>query len=412
MSTERALDVISSLSNVTTGQIPGLINTTLPEDIDTSTEMAGTVSVSLPTEGGDASWSLISPDFATGFSFITNAYVTPALCIVGLLCNSLGLNVLWKDVKQQKVSVYKYLLALVCFDITFLAISLIRVTPSIVGIFDLHLSKYIDSHMKLGIVYADMSFSYTAKGMILVMSCERLVSLVKPLHVKNMWLSKYPLTVIFVCFIFNAIFLLPVPINAEVVTLQDGNQTDYMFKFKNHEAFMKSYMIVQVVVQDFFPITCLVIINMAIPLQYYRITRKRLSTLNINSESVTDQQGKITITVLIITVLYILLITPTVVVKFLQFFDLNYSIHGKYRLVLWFAIDVNNLLSYINAANDFLVYFLVSNNNRNLLKRKFCGCCAQNRFLQAPAGDISIGQTGSKKALPSSPHGRYFLAKY
>ena len=322
----------------------------------------------------DAFVPMLPEDFVKDFGFVATAIVTPVLCIIGIFGNSLGVGIIWRDMRRQKMSIHMYLFALILFDIIFLAISLVRVVPSIIEPTNRHLANYVDAHMKYIVIYLDMNFTYASRAMVFVMSCERLLSLVKPLHVKNMWLGKYPVRIITICFTFNALFLMPVPINSEVVLLPVGNSSEYIFRFKNYKTFMASYWLIQVIVQEIIPILSLIIINIAIPVQFYRISKERLSSLTINQHSMGKQQKKLTVTVMIITAMYILLSLPMIVILCLQYVSPDYSTRGKYRLIFWFAVDITNLLSYVNAANDFLVYFLVSNKYRALFKKRLC-CC-------------------------------------
>ncbi|MEW8548625.1 MAG: 7 transmembrane receptor, partial [Candidatus Thiodiazotropha sp.] len=241
--------------------------------------------------------------------------------------------------------------------------------------FDEDLGRYLAQYMRLGMVYVDMNFTHSARFIVVVMSCERLVSVLKPLHVKETWLAMYPIRIIIICLVFNALFLLPVLINAKVVEVQDGNTTEYMFTFRNYETIMAPFMVVQVIVQSFLPLLFLIPINIAIPLQYYRISARRRSVLKVASNEAMNQQGKITATVMVITFMYILLSAPLIAIKLLQFVDPDFSMNGKYRIVLWFVIDLSKFLAYLNAANDFVIYFVVSNSYRAVFKEMYCGRC-------------------------------------
>ena len=318
----------------------------------------------------------ISKETLARFSLIVNAILTPIICVVGLIINGLGIGVLWRNTKQQRMSVYQYLCALTIMDVLFLATGVVRASPGILIYFDAHLSNYIETHMKLGIVYLDMIFSYTSSAMIVVMSFDRLVALVRPLHVKSTFLAKYPLCVIFLSFLFNTVFLLPLPINSEVVMFQDRNRSEYLFRFKPYtKGFMNVFVLIQSIVHNFVPITCLIFTSIAIPLQHYRIIQNRKEGLNKKTTSVANKQMKITWVVVIIAFLYVLLSAPTFVIKVLQFVNPDYGFEGKYRMVLWFTVDLNNLFSYINAANDFFIYIIVSNQYRDIFKTQYCMCC-------------------------------------
>ena len=317
----------------------------------------------------------ISEDTVKNFNTATKTFVNPAVCLLGFVGNSLGVGVLLRQARTQKLSIFWYLTALTLLDVVFLALGIIWVLPSIFMVYNPDLGRYLAQYMRLGLVYVDMNFTHSARFIVVVMSCERLVSVLKPLHVKETWLAMYPVRIIILCLIFNALFLLPVLINAKVVTMQGGNTTEYMFTFRNYETFMAPFMVVQVVVQSFIPLIFLVPINIAIPLQYYRISAKRRSVLNVASNEAMNQQGKITATVMVITFMYILLSAPLIAIKLLQFVNPDFNMNGKYRIVLWFIIDLSKFLAYLNAANDFVIYFVVSNSYRAVFKELYCGRC-------------------------------------
>ena len=338
---------------------------------------------------------IISETVVRTFSYIIKSYATPPVCMLGFIGNLFGVGVLWRQAKQQKLSIFWYLCVLTIMGIIFLGLGIVESIPVFVRIYDANLSKYLVAYMQRSLSYCNMISLHTARLTVVVMSCERLLSVARPLHVKTSWFAKYPVRLVMGCLLFNALFALPFVINGTVITQQKQNETVYMYTFKNYKTLMSKYWVVQVVVQSFIPMLILIPINIAIPVQFYR-ARKRLRTaLESRKTGSSGIQRKITGTVLIITVLYILLSVPLIIIKLLQLINPNYSMVGKYRLVFWFFVDLGKFLAFVNAANDFLVFFLVSNNYRAVFKKMYCGC-----YTQDVDGEKSLVQAST----PSASH--------
>ena len=330
------------------------------------------------------------------FSYVTRTILNPIICLVGFVSNSLGVGVLKTQARQQKLSIFWYLFALTIADIMFLGQGIIDSIPRIghvFGTFDTDLSKYLMAHFRTGLAFFDLTFLHSARYIVVVMSFERLISVMNPLHVKSTWFAKYPMRIVIGCVIFNALIALPMLIFATVLTRQKGDSTEYIFTFKHYDEFMSHWWIVEATFHSFVPMLFLVPINIAIPIKLYRAS-KFVSALNRN---ISTQQKKVTITVMTITILYIFLTIPFLVMKILQYVDPDFNMQGRYRLYFWFIADLGRCLGYLNAANDFLVYFLVSNNYRSVFKTMYCRPCGGK-----PETERLYRQKSARHALSSS----------
>ena len=377
-------DVNDNVSNLTT--------ISPDEDLDSSTPVATTVASQRNTD------TLLSEEAIEKFGFISKFFLIPIICTFGLVGNSLGIGVLWQDNRQQKLSIYFYLSALTLADLLYVTVGLLRTIPEILMSFDIEIAKYIDAHAKPTVIYLDMAFSHTASAMIIVMSIERLFALIRPLTVKNTWFSKYPAQVVLLCVLFNLLFLLPYPISFEVVSFETGNSTEYSLRFKEEaNESMRTFMTVQRIVDNFLPMIILIGTNVAIPAKYYGISKRRLVALNMvgRGGQLGSQQAKITSTVFAVTFMYMLLQIPVLISFLLPYLDVEYSFDGEKRLVFWFFVDLGNLFNYINAANDFLIYILVSCHYRSVFKAKYCGCFSRGKLYMENSALSVIGQTTS-----------------
>ncbi|XP_052799323.1 G-protein coupled receptor 183-A-like [Mya arenaria] len=339
----------------------------------------------------------ISEESYNNFAFVSNVFVTPIICVSGMLGNCLGLGVLWRDTKQQKLSIYIYLLALTLFDTIYLLVGLIRSIPQYIRLHNEHMANYIEEHMKLGSIYIDMVLAHTGTGIIIIMSIERLLALVRPFTVKHTWLSKYPRGLIGVCFFVNVVFLLPFPICFEVDSyIGASNHTVYYLRFASwSKAPMDYFQLLQTFVDFFIPCVVVLATNIAIIVAYSRMLKKRVSTLSVVTGG---QQAKLTVTVFCITIMFFLLSLPNLFIKVLAFIDKEYSFDGRYKLAFWLFIDISNLFTYINAANDFAIYILVSTHYRMVFCDMYCTC----RWSSADEFSSATGLDGSSERRPTS----------
>lgn len=324
-------------------------------------------------------------DYET-FAFVTNIILTPLVCSVGLLVNGLGLGVLWLDTKLQKLTIYVYLCALTLFDTMYLFFGLCRSVPHFIDLWDHNLANYIGEYSKIVTIYIDMILVHTSTAIIIVMSIERLMALVCPFTVRHSWLAKYPRTIALVCFMCNVLFLIPFPVNFKVSCYRNSdNETTYYIHYNEHSVpFMDKYVIVQTIIDNYLPGFIILAVNLAIPVAYAKVFKARLTTLKMSLPQ-SSKQTKITLAVLCITILYFLLFLPNLFIKTMAFIDEQYSFSGNYKLTFWLFVDISNLFAYVNAANDFVIYVLLSDHYRTIFKRVYCKCLKRNRNLDGLA---------------------------
>ena len=328
------------------------------------------------------------------FSHITRSFINPCLGIVGFVGNILGVGVLWRQARQQTLSIFWYLCALTIADVMFLALAVVDAVPRVVSVFDIELSKYLIAHFRTGLTFVDNTLLHTARFIVVVMSCDSLISVVKPLHAKDNCFSKYPLRIVIGCLIFNIIIASPLVIFSTVKTIEKDNVTEYVFTFRNLDTFVAHWWVAEAIIHNFIPMFILVPINIAIPNKFYMATARM--RLHLRAEG-THQQGKVTVTVLAITIMYIFLSIPLMVMKLFQYINPDFNMQGKYRLYFWFMADMSKCLAYLNAATDFIMYFLVSNNYRVVFKSMYCGVCNKSRNSQEHhQNDLSVVNSRDK----------------
>ena len=159
------------------------------------------------------------------FSYLTRTFINPVICAFGFVSNSLGVGVLKTQARQQKLSIFWYLFAITIADIVFLGLGIVDCIPRlghVIGIVDADRSKYLTAHFRTVQSFFDQTSLHSARYIVVVMSIERLISVMNPLHVKDMCFAKYPIKIVIACVIFNALLALPLLIFPTVITVQKG----------------------------------------------------------------------------------------------------------------------------------------------------------------------------------------------
>lgn len=329
----------------------------------------------------DAMRSVMSQETYQQFSDIANDIFTPILCSVGLIANVFSLSVLYRASRMEKLTIHVYLCFLTLLDSTFLFVGLIRSIPKVMNRFDKYLANDIEQHANLGFIYFDMVLTYTTGTLIVVMSVERLLALIRPFSLKDSWLTKYPKIIVALCVCSNAAFLSPFPINFEVASFQNfENQTEYYLRYKKYAAeFMDRYMIAHTVINNYIPATILLCSTTRM-LIFFWTFRQRALTLRKHA-SHGRRQIKISVAVLCITIFYFLFSIPDIFIKTRPYFNADYSFSGKERWSFWMWSDLSNIFSYMSAANDFIIYILVSDHYRRIFMNLHCPCVGQSETV-------------------------------
>lgn len=339
---------------------------------DSSSESSLPSTLTTAYATSDSTYSVVPAEGYEKFSFYLNVAAVPAVCGVGFIANLLGISVLHKAAKLEKITIHVYLFFLTTLDAIFLLVGVIRTTPNFIHLFDKYLANAVEVYANLGFVYIDMVLTYSTSSVVVVMALERSIAIVRPFSLKTSWLTIYPRRILTLCVLGNALFLSPFPINFEVWSFQNfENRTEYVLRYKIYNVnFMDSYTMVHTVVNNYVPAIVLLGTTATMILFFSRFRQRHLSQ---NRQSLINRkQLKITATVLCITVFYFLFSIPDIFIKTRSYFDKDYSLSGKYRWSFWMLVDVSNMFSYLSAANDFVIYILVSDHFRNIFIDMFC----------------------------------------
>lgn len=359
-----------------------------------STSVASMVTTAEIIASKDSEIPIISEEAYERFSFVMNAVTIPIVCVVGLTANLLGLCVLFRASKLEKLTIHIYLCFLTCLDSLFLTLGFIRSIPKCIHFYDKYLGNSLEVHSNLGLIYVDMILTYATGSVIAVMAVERSFALIRPFALKDFVLTNYPKTIVFLCVVGNAILLCPFQINFEVGSFQDSeNRTEYYLRYKEYaESFMDAFTIFHTVVNNFIPGVTLIGATIAMLASLSQYRKRGLSQQR--QSSIGRKQMKITIAVLCITIFYFLFSIPEIFIKTVSYFDKDYSFSGRYRLSFWLLMDISNAFSYLSAANDFVIYILVSDQYRKIFVEMYCVCRKgkENSYI-ATIPEVSERQT-------------------
>ena len=329
------------------------------------------------------SWEIqhnLSEDTIKTFAFVSNTIIIPVLCVIGIVINSVGISVIWWDVRRKTMSSFLYLFAVIVFDILFMVGGLIKTAPWIVYLFNRDLSYHIRAQMKLGTMFTDMTFTFSARAVLCVLSFERLLSLIRPPYVmKHILVTKCPLRIISTCFLFTALFLMPIPMNSDIAQKEYNNKTVYILQYKQHISLMKIYMNIIDGLQEVFPVLFLVSLSFLILWKFFYNDKERDGKYSLHSKVMKTKDKAVTLMVMSLVITHSALSVPTVVVKCLQILDEDFHTHGKYGHTICFITDFCSLLMYVNAASDCFAFCVASKCFRNHFARKCRTCCTNKQ---------------------------------
>ena len=298
------------------------------------------------------------------------------ICLLGFITNIIAVPVLVRQAKMQKISSFKYLCTLTAVDIIYLGVGLASSIPRLVRLFDENSYGYLPASLKLGLAYIRHTSVYTSRFIIIAMSSERLIAVASPVNVKNSPLAQFPTQIISGCAIFNGLFCLPYPICGSVI---DGKDVNSSITVDRHTlayscgVFMEDYILAEAIIHNLIPTLFLLLINIAIPIQFYKASSELRTILNQPGSGTASQQWKITANVALISVIYMLLSIPFIVCKIHNISAVpDYFIYMTHQYRLDLLCHMGLTFSYVNAANDFLVFYIVSSKYRAAFKTVFC----------------------------------------
>lgn len=304
-------------------------------------------------------------------SNIIYTYVIPTICLCGFVGNFMAVAVLYRTARQFKQSIYIYMCALTVVDTLYMVISLVRCVTQIIKTIGKPVYNFVYKHSFVAMMLCDITVSDVSVFMLIIMSVERFVAIRSPLTVKNCLIAKKPCLFIFMACLFVVIVVAPLPFCLEMTEdFNSENNTHihvttkpYMVKFFDY------YMHFHSALLNYAPFLIIVGLNIALPIQYSK-SMKRSSINSFNNPA--DNQKRILSTVFVVTMTYTLLTLPQIFIETLSAVDKRFSMHGSEKNLFWLIEDVNNILTNLNMATDFIIYILMSRIYCRRFMNMFC----------------------------------------
>ena len=307
----------------------------------------------------------VNPRVYEQFDFVVNMILTPILCVLGLVGNSVGLYVIGKDPSSKKHTIYTYMFSPMAFDILFLLLGLVTGALDILEHYDAYLGNKIKAYSWAYKGYCTVVLKHMGSILLIIMTLERWMSLVFPYHVKQSYLSRNPKTIVTVSFVVSAVYIIPFTAGVTVLETTDArNRTIYANGIdQNYFPVFYIYTYIETTVLHYLAPAFVLVFNILTVVSYSRFVKKRSS---LGKRHMSDNQTKITFVVCCVAGLYILLSLPNIFVQTLIFINDDYSFYGRYNLTFDLFIQLGDFLARINAAADFFIYILVSNHFRSV----------------------------------------------
>ncbi|XP_070195820.1 FMRFamide peptide receptor frpr-18-like [Littorina saxatilis] len=243
-------------------------------------------------------------------------------------------------------------------------------------------------------IYVSIYVGIVAKrGSYVVMcllSLERLYAVVKPLHIKEFFLSKFPVLCICLAYALSALWHLYIPLRTTVEEAFHPVIGVYC-KFQRTELYLKT-----TAVNDFFSLSAKIVLSYGALfgqmvlnlLTIWALKRHNVKSNMVKSTASDDskkqRERQLTVTILAATISYVTLSFLSVLLSILSTVYPTFYEAGKHRNIYSILIDLSFNLNILSMAIDFLCFFSMSANYRKtLLQMLPCKTCCAARNAKA-----------------------------
>ena len=332
-----------------------------------------------------------------------------AIAVAGICGNVLGtVFLLYTNVKQ---SFHVFLLSLMMNDAVYLLVALTRSILILLVSSESDLTPY---YLRVFLTYLrviQILFSNTTVFIITCWSLERFVSLCFPLRGKRIRSRRFAIVAICSGFVLNIAVFTPQFILQEVPKHGDSHISFTPLKWKNDNgSIARVYRSVGIIVIRYLPTAIAFLANTVLFIKLLR--RKRRAFLFANRQSRKDRtrfdEFGTTVTLILITTFLLLSIVPSTTAQILAhnypelYLNVNRKENGHYKTLVAFG----KFVSAFSAANDFVVYILLSRRSRVTLKhtitKRWCNCL--NSHPQVPLGSRAVFSRHSADSCKFSEH--------
>ena len=306
----------------------------------------------------------------------------PMVCIFGILGNILNLLVLTQKQLQSSMdrlekSAHLGLVALAVSDMMFCTLALplafLPKPSAYLGLTSLLTLSYSVYHQPLLNI-----FLFSSTWLTVVMATGRYLAICHPLHVRGFINLKGTRAAICLVFLFSVLINLPqfwqhyissepCPIAPQCTCYWRGNGQLF-----TNKTFVLAYMFTWSILGVFVPIIILAVCNICLINALQRSNRMR-RRYRANQQTATDSGHRITPTLITIVLLFIILVCPSEIFKFVKRVALHQGSHPKQFFHLQTITHITNFMVAINFAINFVLYCAINVHFRKIIK-KFILC--------------------------------------
>ena len=306
--------------------------------------------------------------------FVMFQILMPIVCSIGFTGNLLSVGVLFHS--HDKNAFSTYLKALTLSDMMILLLGIVQSVSKILqGYLNKEFSTLIDVWVHLIVNFGTFNFARGLSSLLItVLSIDRCVSVAFPLNIKEFVLEKYPKVTVAILLVVEVILRTPTVVWTYVKSYRDcTNTTVYYLEYRDWSkgpTLRQGFYWFLIICDMLLPVLIVIFMNMSILISLKR--RPKLTASSKKNETKgAFEQNKILVTLMILSLSYILTVLPYTSVYILAAIQPNFTLASKEFYLRSVMIGTNILLVALNSANDFIIYILSSNRFRALFKKKY-----------------------------------------
>ncbi|XP_041347333.1 uncharacterized protein LOC121367287 [Gigantopelta aegis] len=305
-------------------------------------------------------------------------YLMFVLPEIGVVLNSV--NVVIFSSKEMKNAFSRIIVCLSAAEI----LSGILKTVSVIieaamGSDALHSKIYLNTVKYLSLytiaVVARTTFCY-----ILLIAAERCLAVVFPLKAKHIKLIKKPVVTCTALLIFVALYHIQMSFKFDVVSYET-REHEILFKYAlssyyiNYTSLYNGLLTAGDVAFVYIPLFGGLVLNiiLAVALRRHRLSRRQLNSTQ-DTRQVSRFDTQITVTVIVSSVIFIILVLPIQVTELVQILTPNYGMYLKEHFLFLTVVEIESVFYQLAFCTNFLCYYALGANFRNIFNSKVCRC--------------------------------------
>ncbi|KAL8564639.1 hypothetical protein ACOMHN_032195 [Nucella lapillus] len=223
-------------------------------------------------------------------------------------------------------------------------------------------SVYVSSYLSIVVRRA----SYM---LMCFMSLERLYAVVRPLHIKEFLLTRHPLVITGLTYLFALawhVYMLAKSGIKEIRSSRTGKMVHifvYTDLYKSNPGIADGFSTASPILMTYIPLVALMMLNV-LTVWALRRHNTKLGKSSTNEEAKRQRERQMTRTILATTVIYILLSLPYAFHNLLKSIFEDFDKRQKYENLYYVSRGTAFNLTLLSCALDFFCFFLLSSNFR------------------------------------------------